>query len=57
MSVHQCPRCVLRFTYRTELELHLREDHHPPVPAQPEPTHDEIRTDDTNHSNSAPTKG
>lgn len=27
MSVHQCPRCPLRFTYRTELEFHLREDH------------------------------
>jgi hypothetical protein len=33
MSVHQCPRCPLRFSYRTELEFHLREDHHPAVDA------------------------
>jgi hypothetical protein len=27
MAVHQCPRCQLRFSFRTELEFHLREDH------------------------------
>lgn len=27
MAVHQCPRCPLRFSFRTELEFHLREDH------------------------------
>ncbi len=27
MSVHQCPICPLRFSFRTELEFHLREDH------------------------------
>lgn len=27
MAAHQCPRCPLRFSFRTELELHLREDH------------------------------
>jgi hypothetical protein len=27
MTVHQCPRCPLRFSFRTELEFHLREDH------------------------------
>jgi hypothetical protein len=32
MSVHQCPHCPLRYTYRTELEYHLREDHDPTRP-------------------------
>ena len=32
--VHQCPRCELRFNFRTELEHHLREDH--PQPASPQ---------------------
>lgn len=29
MAAHQCPRCPLRFSFRTELEFHLREDHDP----------------------------
>ena len=29
--VHQCPKCELRFSFRTELEHHLREDHPQPV--------------------------
>jgi hypothetical protein len=33
MSVHQCPHCPLRYTYRTELEYHLREDHDPDRPS------------------------
>lgn len=28
--VHQCPKCQLRFSFRTELEYHLREDHRQP---------------------------
>jgi Flp pilus assembly protein TadB len=32
--VHQCPKCELRFSFRTELEHHLREDH--PLPATAE---------------------
>lgn len=31
---YQCPKCELRFTLRTEMEYHLREDH--PEPARPE---------------------
>jgi hypothetical protein len=27
MSVHQCPKCELRFTWQTELEDHCRTDH------------------------------
>ena len=27
MSVHQCPKCELRFALRTELEYHCREEH------------------------------
>jgi hypothetical protein len=53
MSVHQCPKCELRFSWRTELDDHLREEHpefrheypvgkaaHPAAEAQPgdEPT-------------------
>lgn len=34
-SVVQCPRCELRYSFRTELEHHLREDH-----PQPEVTHE-----------------
>lgn len=29
MHIHQCPRCELRFTSRSELEDHLSNDHHP----------------------------
>lgn len=41
MAAYQCPRCPLLFTFRPELELHLREDHAPPVPrpaGSPEPS-------------------
>jgi len=31
--VHQCPKCELRFSFRTELEHHLRVDHPAPVTA------------------------
>lgn len=27
MSVHQCPKCELRFTWRTELDEHCRDEH------------------------------
>lgn len=27
MSVHQCPKCDLRFTWPTELDDHCRTDH------------------------------
>lgn len=27
MSVRQCPKCELRFTYQTELDAHCRDDH------------------------------
>ncbi|HEX8082499.1 MAG TPA: hypothetical protein VF557_19985 [Jatrophihabitans sp.] len=27
MTVHQCPKCELRFTWVTELEDHCRQDH------------------------------
>ena len=27
MSVHQCPKCELRFERKTELEVHCRSDH------------------------------
>lgn len=35
LAVHQCPKCELRFSFRTELEYHLRVDH--PVQADVEP--------------------
>jgi hypothetical protein len=27
MTIHQCPKCELRFTYQTELDYHCRNDH------------------------------
>lgn len=27
MTVHQCPKCELRFSWITELEDHCRQDH------------------------------
>jgi hypothetical protein len=27
MTMHQCPKCDLRFTWRTELDDHCRTDH------------------------------
>jgi hypothetical protein len=27
MTVHQCPKCELRFSWITELDDHCREDH------------------------------
>jgi len=29
MAAHQCPRCELKFSYRTEVEWHLAHDHRP----------------------------
>jgi hypothetical protein len=27
VSVHQCPKCELRFTWQTELDAHCRDEH------------------------------
>ena len=27
MAVHQCPKCELRFTWKTEVEAHCRDEH------------------------------
>ena len=27
MTIHQCPKCELRFDYKTELDDHCRHDH------------------------------
>lgn len=48
MTVHQCPKCELRFSWKTELDDHCREEHpkfrhdypvghplHPETPVQP----------------------
>ena len=43
-EVHQCPRCELRFRYRTELEYHWREEHEPVPEVEREPDVD--RADD-----------
>jgi hypothetical protein len=29
MAAHQCPRCELKFSFRTEVETHLATDHRP----------------------------
>jgi hypothetical protein len=35
MTVHHCPQCELTFSFKTELEWHLREEHAPPVDPWP----------------------
>jgi|tagenome__1003787_1003787.scaffolds.fasta_scaffold20554901_2 hypothetical protein len=43
MSVYQCPKCELRFTWHTELDDHCRVDHpdfhheYPVAAVEPEP--------------------
>jgi hypothetical protein len=52
MTVHQCPKCELRFTWKTELDQHCRDEHpdfqhdypvahriapEPPTPTPPTP--------------------
>lgn len=32
MSAHQCPRCELMFSFRTEVEYHVATDHQPVTP-------------------------
>jgi hypothetical protein len=27
VTVHQCPKCELRFTWQTELDVHCRDEH------------------------------
>ena len=27
MTIHQCPKCELRFTWKTELDDHCNQDH------------------------------
>jgi hypothetical protein len=37
LPVSQCPNCELRFGSPSERDLHLREDHRPPMQRRPEP--------------------
>ena len=40
MTIHQCPKCELRFSWPTELDDHCRNDHpefHHDYPATPAP--------------------
>lgn len=32
MPAHQCPRCQLMFSFRTEVEYHVATDHRPTSP-------------------------
>jgi hypothetical protein len=34
LVIHQCPKCELRFSFRTELEHHLNVDHPVPPPLE-----------------------
>jgi hypothetical protein len=36
VTMHHCPHCELTFSYKTELEWHVREDHR--VVREPTPT-------------------
>lgn len=38
MAAHQCPRCELLFSFRTEVEYHLATDH------RPEPIEETVKT-------------
>jgi hypothetical protein len=38
LPVSQCPKCELRFGSPSERDLHLREDHRPPLQRHPEPS-------------------
>ena len=42
MPISQCPRCVLKFSTRSEMQWHLREDHPREKAAKPAP--DDRRT-------------
>jgi hypothetical protein len=46
MPAHQCPRCPLLFTFRTELEWHLANDHRDRGTTNPRP--DESPTPQSN---------
>lgn len=37
LPVRQCPKCELRFGSTSERDLHLREDHRPPLQRRPKP--------------------
>jgi Flp pilus assembly protein TadB len=52
LVVHQCPKCELRFSFRTELEYHLKEDH--PAPAIPHDTTDSPDTGRAGETSPAP---
>jgi hypothetical protein len=34
MTVHHCPKCELTFSFKTELEWHLREEHDAQMPIE-----------------------
>ena len=44
MTVHQCPKCELKFSYKTEVDDHCRQDHpefrheYPAAHHTPQPT-------------------
>jgi hypothetical protein len=44
MPAHQCPRCQLRFSFRTEVEHHLTTDHRP-ITRAPSETHADSETE------------
>lgn len=43
MTVHQCPRCELRFALRGDLVDHVRRDHPPEEPSHPLPAPADVR--------------
>jgi hypothetical protein len=48
MTMHQCPKCELRFTWQTELDDHCRTDHpqfHHEYPASAAHPDDQEQTD------------
>ena len=43
LVVHQCPKCELRFSFRSELVYHLASDHPEPAAAPDAPVTNEVR--------------
>ena len=37
MPISQCPKCVLKFSSRSEMQWHFREDHPKPLPSTAPP--------------------
>jgi hypothetical protein len=59
MAVHQCPFCPLRFSFRTEVQWHIENEHRSVKVTEREPDVDDAPPADgadTDHSAPSPTR-